>query len=151
MKDDLDKIMEVMAAAFDPQWGEAWNRRQVSDSLVLSNTHYTLVDKHGEIAGPADDAAGFTLVRSAPGEEELLLVAVTPRFRGLGLGRKLLERFFDDARNRQAEKVFLEMRYNNPAKDLYISLGFEPIGQRPLYYRLPDGRRIDAITFGRTI
>ena len=32
--DDLDAIMAVMAAAFDPAFGEAWSRRQVGDALV---------------------------------------------------------------------------------------------------------------------
>lgn len=151
MRDDLDKIMNVMAAAFDPRWGEAWNRRQVSDSLLLSNTHYTLVDGAGNTPAAETDAAGFTLVRAAPGEEELLLVAVSPEARGRGLGRKLLTSVICDARSRGAEKLFLEMRYNNPAQHLYSSLGFAPIGRRPQYYKLPDGQRIDAITFGLSI
>jgi [ribosomal protein S18]-alanine N-acetyltransferase len=30
-------------------------------------------------------------------------------------------------------------------------LGFEPIGRRNDYYRLPDGSKLDAITFGVSI
>lgn len=151
MSDDLDKIMTVMDAAFDPAWGEAWNRRQVSDSLAFSHTHYHLISENG--AAPAGDApaAGFTLVRAAPGEEELLLIAVSPAARGKGLGRRLLEQVIADARGRGAERVFLEMRFNNPAAELYRACGFEPIGRRPDYYRLPDGNKIDAITFACTV
>ena len=39
MNDDLDRIMAVMDAAFDPAWAEAWTRRQVGDSLALPSTH----------------------------------------------------------------------------------------------------------------
>ena len=142
MSEDLDQIMAVMDAAFEPTWGEAWNRRQVSDSLAFPHTHYRLVSE-----GASQPAAGFTLVRAAPGEEELLLIAVTPKSRGRGLGRQLLEQVLEDARGRGAERVFLEMRFNNPAVELYQKAGFVPIGRRKDHYRLPDGSRIDAITF----
>ncbi|MCP5396626.1 MAG: GNAT family N-acetyltransferase [Sphingomonadaceae bacterium] len=147
MMDDIDRIMRVMDCAFDPQWGEAWNRRQVSDALTLPNTHYLLVSANGEWPGEGEEAAGFTMVRAAPGEEELLLVAVQPDHRGKGLGRLLLQRVTEEARRREAEHVFLEMRSNNPAESLYRLHGFEPIGRRKDYYRLADGSRIDAITF----
>ena len=142
MSEDLDQIMAVMDAAFEPAWGEAWNRRQVSDSLAFPHTHYRLASTDA-----SHPAAGFTLVRAAPGEEELLLIAVAPESRGRGLGRQLLEQVLEDARGRGAERVFLEMRFNNPAVELYRKMGFVPIGRRKDYYRLPDGSRIDAITF----
>lgn len=145
MTEDLDRIMAVMEAAFDPAWGEAWTRRQVSDSLAFPHTHYRLIED------AAGETAGFTLVRAAPGEEELLLIAVKPEHRGQGLGRRLIDAVLADARRRGAERVFLEMRCNNPAASLYSAAGFEPIGHRRDYYRLPDGRKIDAITYGCVI
>lgn len=145
--EDIDRIMEVMEAAFEPQWGEAWTRRQVSGLLLLPTTHYRLVDSTG--AAPAELAAtaGFTLVRAAPGEEELLLIGVKPLNRASGLGRKLLDLFMEDARSRGAARVFLEMRENNPAVNLYVNAGFRQIGRRPGYYKTTDGIRLDAITF----
>ena len=147
MTEDLDHIMSVMEAAFAPAWGEAWTRRQISDSLAFPHTYYRLIREGGEDADGDAPVDGFTLVRAAPGEEELLLIAVKPDRRGHGLGRRLLEGVLADARGRGAERVFLEMRYNNPAAALYSAVGFEPIGKRKDYYRLPDGRRIDAITY----
>jgi ribosomal-protein-alanine N-acetyltransferase len=146
----LDRIMAVMDAAFEPAWGEAWNRRQVSDSLAFPHTQYNLIGMDGSPpqAGPA---AGFTLVRAAPGEEELLLIGVMPGCRGKGLGGRLLQTVLTRARARGAQRVFLEMRYNNPAVSLYSAAGFEAIGRRRDYYRLPDGRTIDAITFARAL
>ena len=147
MSDDLDRIMTVMDAAFEPAWGEAWNRRQVSDSLAFPHTHYRLLGANGLPPIDGAPAAGFTLVRAAPGEEELLLIGVAPESRNRGIGGRLLELVLDDARVRGADRVFLEMRYNNPAAPLYRSVGFEPIGRRRDYYHLPDGSKIDAITF----
>lgn len=151
MNDDLDRIMAVMDAAFDPHWGEAWTRNQVADSLAMPNMHYSLIAADGVPPSDGGAAAGFTLGRAAPGEEELLLIAVEPAHRGRGLGVRLLERFAADARARGAERVFLEMRSNNPAQSLYRTLGFEPIGKRREYYRQPDGNRVDAITFAKSL
>ena len=47
MIDDLDRIMAVMEAAFDPEYGEAWTRRQVGDALTFSNTYYLLAGADG--------------------------------------------------------------------------------------------------------
>lgn len=152
MTDDLDRIMSIMDAAFDPEWGEAWTRRQVADSLSFPHTHYRLCDESGVVGGALlGDAAGFTLVRSVPGEEELLLIAVDPGHRGKGLGAALLLDTIEQAHMRGATSIFLEMRENNPAGILYEEMGFVPIGSRKHYYRKPDGTRLDAITFARTI
>lgn len=138
--DDLDRIMATMEAAFDPQFGEAWNRRQVEDALILGNCHYGLVTAEGE-------CAGFYLSRFAFDEEELLLLGVIPRQRGRGYGARLLEQFLHGAKSRGALRVLLEMRQGNPAERLYQRYGFAQIGRRPNYYRGTNGQRIDAITF----
>ena len=148
---EIDQLMTVMNAAFDPHWREAWTRTQVEGSLAQPHTYAILCNAQGDAVAPDEKAAGFVLARRAPGEEELLLVAVHPHHRGKGLGRHLLEQFFESARNGGAEQVFLEMRANNPAEQLYRAVGFEPIGRRPAYYRTLDGEALDAITFGRKL
>lgn len=151
----VDQIMAIMHLAFDPAWGEAWNRRQIEDSLAMPNTFALVADGAGEIwagrAAPGLAAAGFVLARHAPGEEELLLIAVRPENRRRGIGEALIRRLAQDARVRGAERIFLEMRENNPAAALYRRVGFEPIGRRKGYYSLADGTRMDAITFGMVI
>lgn len=138
--DDLDRIMAVMAAAFDPVFGEAWNRRQVEDALIMGNCHYGLAPATG-------DCAGFYLSRFAFDEEELLLLGVSPGHRRKGYGAQLLEQFIGGARLRGARRVLLEMRQENPAEQLYRRYGFAQIGSRPNYYRGTNGQRIDALTF----
>lgn len=148
--DPVDQIMGVMEAAFDPAWGEAWNRKQVSDALALGNCHYLLVDEAGgyPASGPA---AGFLLSRRAAGEEELLLIAVRPECRRCGLATILIGRFLADAKLGGVEKVFLEMREGNPAAQFYAAHGFTPVGRRLNYYNRGKIRGIDAITYAREI
>jgi ribosomal-protein-alanine N-acetyltransferase len=146
--DPVDAIMAIMARAFDPRWGEAWNRRQVSDALLLGTCRYALIDPDGHHADEAIAfAAGFFLSRGVLDEEELLLLAVDPTERGKGLGAALLERFVSEARARGARRLFLEMRRGNPAAALYEAHGFRAVGVRPAYYRGDDGTRVDAISF----
>jgi ribosomal-protein-alanine N-acetyltransferase len=151
----VDRIMMVMEAAFDPACGEAWNRQQVAEALALPSTHALVVDRQGNLL-PEDllsaaPPAGFALSRHVLDEEELLLIAVMPECRRRGIGETLIRLLFEAARRRGIRRMYLEMRRGNPAFHLYRKLGFEPIGERPNYYRMANGERIDAITFGRSI
>lgn len=147
MIDDVDKIMAVMNTAFDPIYGEAWNRRQVDDALRFGTCHYAIADAPGDTSPESDIAAGFFLSRTGYEEEELLLLAVDPQYRQQGIGRSLLEQLRTGAASRGAKRLLLEMRKGNPAEALYRNFGFYSIGERREYYRTPGGERLDAITF----
>lgn len=149
--DEIDQIMWVMERAFDPRYGEAWNRRQVADALVLGNCHCALIAADGLGAASADrHAVAFYLSRTAFDEEELLLFAVEPGHRRRGIGSRLLRSFIAAASSRGARRLFLEMRRNNPAASLYAAHGFRPVGIRPGYYRTAEGL-LDAISFERIV
>lgn len=147
MIDDVDRIMAVMTAAFDPVYGEAWNRRQVEDALSFDHTHHGVLSARGEVPVGDETAAAFFLSRTGFEEEELLLLAVHPEERRKGLGRMLLNRLRAEAAQRGVRRLLLEMRKGNDAERLYRNFGFEPIGERREYYRTPGGQRLDAITF----
>lgn len=149
MTDDLDRIMAVMQTAFDPAYGEAWTRRQVGDSLLLSSTHYLLAAPHGGSPSENDATAGFVMSRGTSDEEELLLIGVDPKFRRQGVGSALIKRFITEATARGAKRLFLEMREGNSAEALYEAHGFSRVARRPAYYRRGTGPPIDAITFAR--
>ena len=150
-EDDIDRIMTIMDAAFDPAFGEAWTRRQVTDALLSGSCRYQLVDAAGLDPAEGVAAAGFALSRGGYFDEELLLLAVDPRWRRRGLGRAMLVALVEAARSRGARQLLLEMRRGNPAEPLYRYFGFTPIGERPNYYRGREGERIDAITFACNI
>jgi len=78
---------------------------------------------------------GFLVARpTAPGEKELLNVAVEPSARRAGVGRMLVETALFSGRC----NWFLEVRESNLAAiSLYKSIGFEPSGRREGYYDDP--------------
>lgn len=149
------RIMTIMESAFEPTYGEGWNERQITDALNLPTTHALVVDADGapipDGPGSVVAPAGFVLTRHVLDEEELLLIAVLPGCRRRGIGSVLIDHLFAAARARGITRIYLEMRRGNPAIHLYRKLGFDPIGERRNYYRMANGERIDAITFGRTI
>ena len=147
MNDDLDRIMAVMAAAFDPAFGEAWSRRQVEDALLLGQCHYHLIATTGTEPAEHQPAAGFALLRQTCDEAELLLFAIMPDQRRRGLGAQLLARLMAAARARGTTRMLLEMRRGNPAEALYRAQGFELVGLRPQYYRGANNLPTDALTF----
>lgn len=149
--DDIDRIMEVMVLAFDPAFGEAWNRRQVLDALTIGNCRYGLINAQGRPPANGEPAAGFFMVRGILDEAELLLIAVRPDMRNKGIGKLLLDLFAHDAANYGHTRLLLEMRSGNPAELLYRSYGFTQIGYRKEYYTSIDGSRLDALTFEKIL
>jgi ribosomal-protein-alanine N-acetyltransferase len=136
---DVDRLMPVMTAAFDPRFGEAWTASQLRTLFAVPGAILTLAWQNGAIAG-------FYAARLAGPESELLLLAVAPQQRRGGIGRALLDHWLAWARGAGASDFFLEMRADNPARHLYEQASFAECGRRPDYYQGQDGVRRDAIT-----
>jgi len=147
----LDAVMAIMEAGFDPAYGEAWTRRQVSDALIFPGTRCLLADATGNEPDERRDSVGFALSRFVTDEEELLLIVVLPQWRSRGIGQVLLERFEKAAAERGVTRVFLEMRYNNDAGRLYRRNGYEQVGLRRDYYRRGTTGPLDALTFSKVL
>jgi ribosomal-protein-alanine acetyltransferase len=84
------------------------------------------------VAERESELAGFMVTRiTAPGEIEVLNIAVAPEFRRRGIATLLLDSLV-------ADEVFLEVRESNlPAQELYRKTGFQIVGRREDYYDDP--------------
>jgi ribosomal-protein-alanine N-acetyltransferase len=103
------------------------------------------------IARCGDEAAGFAMVRVVVDEAELLLIAVRPKFRRVGIARAVIEEVVRVARGNGALRLLLEMREGNPAQSLYSAAGFAEIGRRRGYYTGKDREVFDAVTLARPL
>lgn len=141
---DIDAVDRVMAAAFDPRFGEAWTRSQTLGVLAMPGIRLTMA--------LIDDApAGFALVRAIMDEAELLLIAVDPVRRRTGLGGALLRAVEADCATRGVRKLHLEVRAGNAAVKLYTGHGFARVGERRGYYRGDAGQSFDAHTYAKVL
>lgn len=72
---------------------------------------------------------GMKNVSKFDDEMELLLLAVNPEAQGKGIGRALLERGDEIAKDRGLEKIRLEVVAETPAVGFYEKLGFDCEGE----------------------
>ncbi|MCX6636425.1 MAG: GNAT family N-acetyltransferase, partial [Acidobacteria bacterium] len=116
---DLDRIGEIQRASPD---GAQW----------IPERYLAYVLEVAEVNGRV---AAFLVSReTAPGEIEILNLAVDPACRRRGLATALMA----SVRRRRPGEFFLEVRESNlAARDLYRKLGFEQVGVRPGYYDHP--------------
>ena len=141
---DIAAVEALVAAAFDPRYGEAWTRSQCLGVLAMTGVRLTL-------AGIGDVPVGFALVRAVADEAELLLIAVAPTARRRGVGGALLRSVIAEAGATGIADLHLEVRASNPAVALYHAHGFAKMGERRAYYRGRTGEAFDAHTYRRTI
>ena len=141
---DADAVDRVMAAAFDPRFGEAWTRAQCIGILAMPGVWLTLARVEGVVVG-------FALSRAIMDEAELLLIAVDPAHGRGGVGAALLRSVIAECSVRGVARLHLEVRANNPAIALYTAHGFGHEGVRRNYYRNRIGEAFDAHTYARAI
>jgi len=88
--------------------------------------------------GPDRSLAAFAIASIVGSESELESIAVAPRFQRRGIARELIHRLTVQLREKAVTKIFLEVRASNqPARNLYSSLGFSVSGRRKSYYSDP--------------
>jgi len=114
-------------------FADAWSLQSLGALLSADNT----------IGLGLDD--GFILIRSAGSEAEILTLAVRSAARRRGLGAELITAGAQEAANRGAQAMFLEVGENNKAAQmLYSRMGFATVGRRKGYYVRPGSPPEDA-------
>ena len=99
---------------------ETINRNWFRNAYKFSNRHYTVTNTSGQLVG-------FALInrnhRNQKGDVRIRLIGTN---KGRGIGRVLMERIIDNARQRGLKTVTLESVPE--ARGFYNKLGFRPIG-----------------------
>jgi [ribosomal protein S18]-alanine N-acetyltransferase len=141
---DVDAVMLVMREAFNADFGEAWSRDQCLAMLSLPGTSLGLAEVNGTLLG-------FAMWRAIFDECELLLIAVDPFHRRLGVAHLLFEHAVTESKAMGCKKLYVEVRIDNPAVAFYQKQGFAQSGVRNNYYRRSDGGPSSALTMHKLI
>lgn len=109
---------------------------QAASPEAVSWAPASYLEHDGLVAVRDGKVVGFLIARQvAPGECEVLNLAVDPPQRRTGIARALLKRALAD----RPGSWFLEVRASNAAAiQLYESIGFQAVGRRSNYYWDPS-------------
>ena len=130
---DLGAVMAIESAIYT----HPWTRGNFADSLRAGYQCWTW-----RLGG---ELLGYFVLLVVAEEGHLLNLSVAAAHQRAGHGSELLKQAMQLARNRGAQRLFLEVRPSNlAAKALYGRFGFREISVRPGYYPA-DGGREDAL------
>jgi len=94
------------------------------------------------VAATRDALAGFAIMELGEERAHLVLLAVRPSHRRLGIGQRMLEWLLESARVAGMASVHLELRAgNDAARRFYRAMGFYETVLVPGYYRGVEGGR----------
>lgn len=123
-KQDMDQLMEIEEQVFSLPW----SRESYEAELKNQYATYLACDWEGQLAAYIGMWTVFE-------EAHITNLAVSPKFRGRGLGRVLMLEEEKLARAKGANRILLEVRPSNcSALALYRSLGYLPVSVRTEYY-----------------
>jgi ribosomal-protein-alanine N-acetyltransferase len=125
--EDLDAVMEIERQSFDDPWTPGLFLHELK--IPFSKT--ILV----RAPNGAAELLGYVCWWVVGDEVHILNLAVRPERRRSGIARTLVELLLDDARQKQARLITLEVRRENLSGiALYRDFGFVETGARKNYY-----------------
>ena len=96
--------------------------------------------------------AGFAMMEFGDERAHLVLLAVRPSHRRLGIGQRMLEWLLESARVAGMASIHLELRAgNDAARRFYRAMGFYETVLVPGYYRSGEGRKEGALRMLRVL
>ena len=107
----------------------------------------------GAVAGSvATSVAGFAIMEFGDERAHLVLLAVRPSHRRLGIGQRMLDWLLESARVAGMASIHLELRASNDAaRRFYRAMGFYETVLVPGYYRGGEGRKEGALKMLRVL
>lgn len=121
-------LNDILKIELDAYGNDHWNRDIFYSELDKPNSYNKVVLNNNK-------AIAFLITSNLFEEAEILSIAVSKKYQGLGVSKLLLDDFIKYSKLNGIEKIFLEVKENNKiAISLYTKFGFKKISQRKQYY-----------------
>jgi ribosomal-protein-alanine N-acetyltransferase len=122
---DLPVVAEIEAVSFP----DAWSMQDFENFFSWSNNR-------GVVACVSGSPVGFMLYERLWRRVHIADIAVSPDFRGLGIGKLLIQSLIAQLPVLSRQRITLEVRKSNSqAIKLYEALGFRTFRTKPRYYQ----------------
>jgi ribosomal-protein-alanine N-acetyltransferase len=155
---DLPAVLAIEATSHLHPWTEG----NFADSLAAGHWAYCIYpaqdyEDSGTINSDYFNALtlwAYCILYPAVDELHLLNITVSPKLRGLGVGKRIMQTLETVAAEQGMSRVLLEVRPSNlSALKLYTLLNYEQIGIRKNYYPIDSvsGIREDALVMSKSI
>lgn len=126
-EEDVKGVAEVEKECFSSPWSE----KSLSEELENPQASFL-------VATVGEEIAAYMGTISVYGECSVTNIAVKEKYRGRGIASSLLQRAILNSLYIGDEFITLEVRKSNaPAISLYEKFGFQKMGERKNFYRLP--------------
>ena len=130
--DDIASAVQIEKECFSLPWSE----KSFRDSIERDDTLFLVCEECLE--ENVKVVTGYIGMYISFDEGNITNVAVSPLYRKKGYGEALVFTAKEKAKEKQVEKIFLEVRVSNaPAISLYKKMGFEDLGVRKNFYDHP--------------
>ncbi len=124
---DIEYIAELEAKTFT----DAWTEQSVRDTFEQKQAFITVAENDERLIG-------YCIIYYVMDEAEIARIAVSEDVRKLGIGTGLLDYTCKSCREKQIERLLLDVRESNEgAIAFYKNHGFQTDGIRKNFYEMP--------------
>jgi len=132
--------------------GWKYDAARVMRAIRDRDTLAVVVCEGGKAAAARGTITGFAIMEFGDERAHLVLLAVRPTHRRLGIGQRLLEWLLESARVAGMASIHLELRANNDSgRRFYRAMSFYETVLVPGYYRSGEGRKEGALRMLRVL
>jgi len=126
---DIEQILVIEEISFEAPWSRSLFFEELACKTAFNYVvKLTGSEKH-------EFVIAYICSRIIGCEMSILRIAVSPKWRNLGIASWLLDKCFKMSLDKGVTSVFLEVRESNSAAiALYDKQGFISVGKRPAYY-----------------
>ena len=123
----VSQIAELEKLCFNDPWSENSIASELDNRLSC-----------WLVAIADDKVVGYVGSQTVLGETDMMNIAIHPDYRKQGIATELISALIEALNERGSHSLMLEVRASNePAKSLYLKMGFDVVGVRKNYYRNP--------------